>query len=975
MINFKKVLSAIFAAALMVSSFSLCASPVVEAAETATDTTYSLPLDTTIFTEKGQSGQFRLAALNPNDKSVNYCKYFPYSTQYKCYDAAYYNATHVIFQKENGKDFRSQIYGENSGDGTRWGSVIEFTAPANGIYEINAEFKRQDAPDTVGEYYLIKGSGTTVDFSSSIASLTQASGEGQNVLQTLNGKVVLEEGEKVWFINKIADGASYNVNKIYITDFSATIVSAGTATDTPEYVGANFNPYGLNLFFDVPEDTTGFKAVCTFADGTTETREVSATMFFSVPAKQVFDNIKVEILDANDSVVETCETSVALEAKTVLDDASAYADEKAFAQATLALGTVAKEYFKYEGTDAFEGYSPNGPTGSLNCGATYVGDVVGIEYSMFNVRADEKFYFRHHFTVTGNVDDYTVTVGGVPQSLSGSGQNFYAETEVAAGEFDKPLSIVITNDKTSETQTVSVSVYSYIQRIIEDNDSELLPVANALYDYNVAATEPEPSTPKFGLQSWVGHSYDKLFANQSKPAGAASTYTVYATKAETEGASIGLIADKAANVTLRVMNNPSLHVSAKVYWIKESMTVAGNTYTDPAVSITGRDTVSLAAGKTTAFLVEFTTTSSTPAGDYVYNIGVYDDTGSLIKVIPVTLHVWNFALPEEKTFETTVNYDFSPLYNQYALLLEHNLSGRRIPYDLSDEKANEYMSNPKVTSFVITFDKTKLIAQDADELARLDQIYRKLKTNPDWLKKAFFYVWDEPVANDYGNLQSICEILEERYPDIRRVSAYYTNEYSGNLDQLAFMDQYVDIHCPKLSLWDDGKYTDFASRIKAIKDRGDTVWAYVCNYPVAPYLNVKLTDEGLGSRVLFWQMYQRDVDGFLYWHADYWDMTSDPWTNPVGGDPTIYGDGILTYPSEENASYTVPSIRLKLIRDGIDDIELMYLAEQVLGESWAKEKAAKVSKSLQSLDVTSDEFAALRVEIGNAIEDAMANSN
>jgi hypothetical protein len=56
------------------------------------------------------------------------------------------------------------------------------------------------------------------------------------------------------------------------------------------------------------------------------------------------------------------------------------------------------------------------------------------------------------------------------------------------------------------------------------------------------------------------------------------------------------------------------------------------------------------------------------------------------------------------------------------------------------------------------------------------------------------------------------------------------------------------------------------------------------------------------------------------------------------------------------------------MRDGLDDIELLYMAEKLLGRKWVDKIVNKVTKSLTTVDVSSDKFAALRIKLGNAIE-------
>ena len=126
--------------------------------------------------------------------------------------------------------------------------------------------------------------------------------------------------------------------------------------------------------------------------------------------------------------------------------------------------------------------------------------------------------------------------------------------------------------------------------------------------------------------------------------------------------------------------------------------------------------------------------------------------------------------------------------------------------------------------------------------------------------------------------------------------------------------------------------------------------------------------------MLFWQLYQREVDGFLYWNATYYDRLPqrDPWKDLDTFGDGVYGDGILIYPGDPvGIDGPVASLRLKIARDGVDDIELFYLAEKLLGRDWVMERVNRATSSLTSVDVTEDGFYDLRIEIGNAVEAAM----
>ena len=477
------------------------------------------------------------------------------------------------------------------------------------------------------------------------------------------------------------------------------------------------------------------------------------------------------------------------------------------------------------------------------------------------------------------------------------------------------------------------------------------------------------------IVSWVSHSYDKLRTEMKAPQNAKTEYTVSMAKGENEGVHVALRSSEDTGlVSFKLLSGENEHITFETFHVQKIIKTKGKSWTDPAVPIGGGSRFKLKKNETMAILIDFKTTADTPAGDYGYEFCLCDTKGNVMSRVKITVHVWNFAMPIEKKFQTSMGLSASTRQPYYDILLEHNLSARWLPANILDGSADEYMSNPKVTSFCIqTYTNT-----EESTVA----VYEYLKKNPIWMEKAFFYPLDEPrTATMVKELEEKCKRLSELCPGIKIISPYYTNvQMDPETDQIAYMSSFMTSHCPKLSNWDDKeiysaeqmvKYDSFADRMKALKERGDTIWAYVCNYPLAPYLNIKVDDEGIGSRVLFWQMYQRDIDGFLYWNSTYYDKLpdKDPWKSVDTFGDGIFGDGILFYPGKHvGQSDPVVSIRMKIIRDGIDDIELLYLAEELFTREWVDERVNKVSKSLTSVDVTSDEFAAIRIEIAEAIE-------
>jgi hypothetical protein len=150
---------------------------------------------------------------------------------------------------------------------------------------------------------------------------------------------------------------------------------------------------------------------------------------------------------------------------------------------------------------------------------------------------------------------------------------------------------------------------------------------------------------------------------------------------------------------------------------------------------------------------------------------------------------------------------------------------------------------------------------------------------------------------------------------------------------------HVDWLCP-LTSW---LKADPAARCR---QAGFKTWAYISLEPDPPYAKVRLDCPLIESRVLFWQMYQQQVDGFLYWAFNAWcsegnDDPIDPakdapflswnvtskWMWSRGEQSWLYGDGRPLYPGVHGP---IGSIRLANMRDGLQDFNDTYPPRRLL---------------------------------------------
>lgn len=214
-----------------------------------------------------------------------------------------------------------------------------------------------------------------------------------------------------------------------------------------------------------------------------------------------------------------------------------------------------------------------------------------------------------------------------------------------------------------------------------------------------------------------------------------------------------------------------------------------------------------------------------------------------------------------------------------------------------------------------------------------------------WLDKAFVYWFDEPDPKDYGFVMNGMNTLKRHAPGLRRM-------LTEQIEPKLFGGP--GIWCP---LTPSLNKPGLEERRKA----GDRFWWYICCGPKAPYVTEFIDHAGPALRVWLWQTWAERVAGILIWETVYW--TSDtaypeagkpqnPYTDPMSWTtgygvprgtkrPWGNGDGRFLYPPPAAADGNpagpvpdapVPSLRLEMLRDGIEDYEYFVILRRLLHE-------------------------------------------
>ena len=204
-------------------------------------------------------------------------------------------------------------------------------------------------------------------------------------------------------------------------------------------------------------------------------------------------------------------------------------------------------------------------------------------------------------------------------------------------------------------------------------------------------------------------------------------------------------------------------------------------------------------------------------------------------------------------------------------------------------------------------------------LERLDAYIPELEKRG-LIDKAYIYGFDERGPDYIPIIRDLFAEIKRRYPRLHTCSTCWPP--AGTDPSSLSIDWYV----PLSASYDHKLAAQF-------RKKGGEMWWYVCLGPRYPYANWLLEHPLIEARLLWWQAFSYDVEGFLYWGLNIWERKNNDkpipndagpridWSVTTGGDYNwLNGDGVLLYPGADGP---IGSIRLENIRDGLEDIELL----------------------------------------------------
>ena len=387
-------------------------------------------------------------------------------------------------------------------------------------------------------------------------------------------------------------------------------------------------------------------------------------------------------------------------------------------------------------------------------------------------------------------------------------------------------------------------------------------------------------------------------------------------------------------------------------------------------------TFDIKAGTARTLFIRYETDKDTVPGTYSGTLSIKQN-GEILLSGSVSVRVRDVYYDEKTECQTTIGATYNPhdgntaikpgpdsapellhgnemqkIYAEY--LLDNRITPSEIPFPngLRSEGAVEYMLNPRVT--LVEYERSS----DPDAL---NETYRLAKENG-LLDKFYFGFYDEPHEMEHlGHIIQESLTLNKYYPGFRSMDALLADLTWKDRNIIEQLSDVTTMYCPKISIF-NGRIRDVMLKLKA--ERGDTLFWYTSGSGTVETINITPCTPGADKRVLFWSQYQQNVDGFLYWRAFWWNDHEDVWDDGYmtlkhkfpKSDAFPTDDGVLVY-WHPTTGLPVSTLGLESIRDGIEDFQLMKMAEAAVG----REAVLAIVEQ-----ITTDPIEYLRYEDGSA---------
>jgi Domain of unknown function (DUF4091) len=374
---------------------------------------------------------------------------------------------------------------------------------------------------------------------------------------------------------------------------------------------------------------------------------------------------------------------------------------------------------------------------------------------------------------------------------------------------------------------------------------------------------------------------------------------------------------------------------------------------------------SVKAGNNQPIWVDLLVPQNAKPGQYAGTYTVTSDQGEFTGRISLT--VWNFSLPTTPSLKSAFLFSRAGTVEAQQELLRNKLSPSATP-----------------ASQMPLMKGRGLSATDTGPFSGADVGNCKMAPAPSVSQFKSRTVGQQPGVLLYDYSADEIGHCTNLYPTIQ--------QWAYNMHQ-AGISNLVSIS-PKPGLYSDGSgtgrsavdiwvllpvmYNNSQTEVDHVLKKGDSVWSYNTLVQDAYSPKWEIDFDPVDFRIQPGFINQSlNLTGLLYWRIDRW--TSDPWNNVNNtgafSSANYPGEGMLVYPGEQvGVKGVVASMRLKWLRDGVEDYEYVQILKNLGKEDVALKIARSVGPDWTHWSRDPGAIDAARQQLGEAINQIMNSS-
>src|ERR1051326_4223353 len=410
---------------------------------------------------------------------------------------------------------------------------------------------------------------------------------------------------------------------------------------------------------------------------------------------------------------------------------------------------------------------------------------------------------------------------------------------------------------------------------------------------------------------------------------------------------------------------------------------------------------------------------ATPPGIYQGQVHILI-SGKVVISIPLRLEVWNFTLPSTSSLPTAFGFgglnalrqhfgkytndkdlfDMTSMYEKAGVVRRITIDGSsgvqpavsasggkvRINWEEYDKQVEPFLDGQVFTrSEPLYGAKTTSIAQHTlpllkggdEQIQYWRQVAEHFKQKG-WIDRLFNYLWDEPNKHEFNQMAVLGKLVHQADPKVYNlVTAPLHPDWSD----------FVDIWTPVINCFErKPQQRDYCEMTvpRAGYDyeiaRGKKLWWYQacsshgCNIVGGQYFrgwpSYVIDADAVRNRIMEWLTWKYGIEGELYFNTDEAYGKKDPWkdVNLFGGN----GDGPLFYPGAPQviggrSHIPIESIRLKLIREGLEDYEYLVMISKLGQSKMAHELVNGLIHNIYDFDHDPQKLYGIRASIGREL--------